>query len=144
MSPVRRARLEEAATLADLWLESRAAAPIPPPVHSERGVREWIGQVLLPSCEVWVSTVAAKPVAMLALDRGWVEQLYVSPSHQRRGHGTRLLEQAQTRDDALALWTFESNVPAQLFYESRGFVRSGPVSDDNEEGAPAILYRWQR
>ena len=144
MNRVRRARREEAAALADLWLQSRAAAPIPAPAHSEREVREWIGQVLLPSHEVWVSTVSATPVAMLALDRGWVEQLYVSPSHQRQGHGTRLLELAQTREDALALWTFESNVPGQLFYESRGFIRSGSGSDDNEEGAPAILYRWKR
>lgn len=144
MSGVRRARPDEAVALAGLWLESRKAAPIPPTVHSDADVCDWIAEVLLRSCEVWVATDDGEPVAMMALSDGWVEQLYVSPSHQGQGHGTRLLERAQYTQDALALWTFESNLPAQRFYEARGFNSSGPASEDNEEHAPALLYRWKR
>jgi len=59
---------------------------------------------------------------MMALEDEWVEQLYIDPEHQRRGHGARLLEVAQATRPALALWTFESNLGAQGFYEAHGFT----------------------
>ncbi len=144
MSDVRRARHGEAAGVAKLYIEGRRAAPIPPMVHPDPDVGAWIAETLMTSCEVWLATNGREPVAVIALSDGWVEQLYVSPSHQGQGHGSRLLELAQSRQNALALWTFVTNLPARRFYEARGFARSGPPSDDNEEHAPALLYRWSR
>lgn len=141
---VRRARMEQAAVIADVWLSARRAGEIPAPAHGDDEVRAWVQDVLLPACEVWVVEQAGVPIAMMALREEWVEQLYVAPAHQRQGHGTRLLDVAKRSRSSLALWTFESNTAAQHFYESRGFVRSGPASADNEEGAPAVCYRWWR
>lgn len=107
-------------------------------------MRAWVSDVLLPSCEVWVATDGDAVVGMMALDGEWVEQLYVSPEHQRRRHGSRLLDRAMSERTSLMLWTFETNVDAQRFYEARGFARTGLPSADNEERAPAIRYRWQR
>lgn len=141
---VRHASEEDAASIAEVWLRSRhAAADIPPPVHSDDEVRAWVSGLLLPTHEVWVATEGAV-VGMLALDHGWIAQLYVSPDHQRRGHGERLLRVAQSEHDELALWTFESNLVARRFYESHGFTQSGAPSSDNEEGVPAVCYRWRR
>lgn len=144
MSEVRRARSSEAAAIAKLYIEARKAAPIPPAIHPDAEVGTWIAETLLTTCEVWVAANGRAPVAMIGLSDGWVEQLYVSPPHQGQGHGSRLLELAQSRQDALKLWTFASNLPVRRFYEERGFTRSGPASDDNEEQAPALLYRWSR
>lgn len=141
---IRRARVDEAAAIAELWLRSRRAANIPPAAHSDDEVRDWVAEVLLPGCEVWVAIEPSELAGMMALDGDWVEQLYISPEHQRRGHGSRLLELAKRQRRSLELWTFVSNVEAQRFYEAHGFARSGPVSADNEEHAPAVRYRWQR
>jgi GNAT superfamily N-acetyltransferase len=141
---VRRARRDEAVAIADVWLRSRRASPIPPPVHTDAEVHDWVAGLLLPSSEVWVATAGSEVVGMMAMESEWVEQLYVAPGHQRRGHGARLLAEVQSVKDSLALWTFESNLGARRFYEAHGFTRSGPPTDDNEERAPAICYRWTR
>lgn len=141
---LRRALPDEASAIADVWLRSRRAAAIPSPAHADDQVRAWIQDVLLPSAEVWVATATGQVVGMLALNDGCVEQLYVAPEWQRQGHGGRLIERAQALRDSLTLWTFESNLQAQRFYEAHGFARTGVVSDRNEERAPAVLYRWRR
>jgi GNAT superfamily N-acetyltransferase len=79
---------------------------------------------------------------MMVLDGEWVAQLYVAPEHVRRGHGSRLIQLAQSTRRELALWTFEANTIARAFYEAHGFRPSGPPSSDNEERAPALCYRW--
>ena len=46
------------------------------------------------------------------------------------------------RPAGLRLWTFESNLGAQRFYERHGFRPIERTAGDNEEGAPDILYVW--
>jgi GNAT superfamily N-acetyltransferase len=140
---VRRADPGDALVISELWLRSRRAADIPPPVHADDEVRAWVRELLLPLCEVWVATADGEVAGMMVLEDDWVEQLYIDPEHQRRGYGSQLLEVAQTTRPALALWTFESNLGAQRFYEAQGFTRSGLPSSDNEEHAAAICYRWR-
>jgi ribosomal protein S18 acetylase RimI-like enzyme len=57
--------------------------------------------------------------------------------------GTALLDHAKARrPDGLALWVFQMNTPAQLFYEAHGFVAVRATDGDNEEGAPDLRYVW--
>jgi putative acetyltransferase len=98
----------------------------------------------MPRCEVWVTTDREELTAMMVLSGAWVEQLYVAPGYLRRGLGSQLLALAKASRDALALWTFQANAPARAFYEAHDFRVSGPASRDNEEGAPALCYRWTR
>jgi GNAT superfamily N-acetyltransferase len=141
---VRRAASDEAMAVATLWLRSRrAAAPaIPPPVHGDDEVKAWFRDVVLPKRDLWVVGPRGDPAAMMVLSRGWVEQLYVAPDRFRQGYGSKLLRFAQTRQDELSLWTFEANTQARAFYERHGFVAVG-VSAVNEEGVPAVRYRWK-
>ncbi len=141
---VRRADPDEALVIAEVLLRSRRASDIPPPAHTDDEVRVWVREVLLPSCEVWVSTADNQVVSMMALHDEWIEQLYTTPEHQRRGHGALMLGVAQATRCSLALWTFEGNVAARRFYEAHGFAQSGPPTSENEEHAPAICYRWRR
>lgn len=103
----------------------------------------WVANFLIPSREVWVAMEGSEVVGMLVLDEDWVDQLYVSPEHQRQGHGARLLAVAQTQRRSLVLWTFESNLGASRFYEAQGFALDGSPSSENEERAPAVCYRWR-
>jgi GNAT superfamily N-acetyltransferase len=144
-TPIRRALPDEDAAVADLWLRSRKAAgpAIPPSVHTDAEVRSWLRDVVLPSQEVWVIGSADAPQAMMVLSGDWIEQLYVAPGHQRRGHGSRLVTFAQSRHAELNLHAFTANHNARAFYEKHGFSPTGPPSSDNEEGAPALCYRWR-
>ena len=93
---------------------------------------------------MWIATEDDQLAGMMAVQGEWIEQLYISPTHLRRGHGTRLLRLAQATRDSLALWTFEANLVARRFHETHGFIQEGAPTSDNEEGAPAVCYRWRR
>jgi 8-oxo-dGTP pyrophosphatase MutT (NUDIX family) len=141
---VRRASDHEGRRVADLWLRSRkASAPqIPLPVHSDTEVVDWFTNVVLRSQEVWVAEAAGAFVAVMVLDREWIEQLYVHPSWTGRGLGSRLVGVAREGRQGLQLWTFEANAGAGRFYERQGFVAVGWTDGDNEEGAPDLRYQW--
>ena len=136
----------DAEPAADLYLSAREAARafIPSLVHSEAEVRRWIAQWVIPSADLWVAESAEDAlVGLLVLAGGWIDQLYVAPWLTGCGIGNELIGLAKReRPDGLRLWTFESNVGAQRFYERHEFTASKRTPGNNEEGAPDILYVW--
>jgi GNAT superfamily N-acetyltransferase len=143
---LRRARRDEAADIASVWLRSRKASvpAIPPPVHPDEEVLVWFRDVVLPDREVWVAEDDDAVVALLVLEGDWLDQLYVDPSWTGRRVGSRLLALAkQQRPEHLQLWTFQSNAGARRFYERHGFLAAEMTDGDNEEGAPDVRYEWR-
>ena len=116
---------------------------IPPPVHTDDGIREWFASVVVPDRDLWIITHDDLPVALLVLDDGWVNQLYVDPQWTGRGLGSVLIGLAKERSPKhLDLWAFQSNIAALRFYERHGFVSIGTTDGENEERAPDVHYRW--
>jgi GNAT superfamily N-acetyltransferase len=148
MTPVtfRRAEAADAAAVAEVWLRSRRAAmpAVPATVHSDDEVRHWFASVVVPTMETWLAEADGLAVAVLVLDGDEVEQLYVDPGWQRRGVGSELVRLAQERrPGGLALWTFQSNLPARRFYERHGFVAVRSTDGaGNEEHEPDVRYVW--
>ncbi|MEG3632612.1 GNAT family N-acetyltransferase [Micromonospora palythoicola] len=143
----RRAAPEDARAVADLLIRSRRAAigAIPAAVHPDDEVREWIRAVVIPEREVWLMEDGdGRPLAVLVLDEGWVDQLYVDPACIGRGLGSQLIEFAKSRRPAgLQLWTFATNIGAQRFYLRHGFrVAETTDGSGNEEKAPDIRFVW--
>ncbi len=69
--------------------------------------------------------------------------LYVEPALIGQGIGGELIALAKReRPTGLRLWTFETNVQAQRFYERHGFSLRDRTAGENEEGAPDVLYVW--
>ncbi len=101
---VRRARAEEHAAVATLWLRARAAAfpAIPPPRHDDAEVGAWMRDRVFAEEEVWVVERGAELIAMMALGETVLTQLYVAPEWTDRGLGTELLARAM-RASALPL-----------------------------------------
>ena len=146
---VRRANVDDAGVVAEVWLRSRHAAlgHIPRAVHSDADVREWISTRVLAENECWVAhTHEGQIVAVLVLDGSWIDQLYVLPEFQRSGVGSTLIDLAKRRSpELLQLWTFETNAPAQLFYERHGFSAVERTDGKrNEEQAPDVRYVFSR
>jgi ribosomal protein S18 acetylase RimI-like enzyme len=132
--------------IADLYLRARHAAvpAIPPLVHDDDDVRRWFADVVLPQREVWVVEDADGAVAaLLVLDGGWLDQLYVDPGRTGQGMGRSLVDEAKRRrPDGLDLWVFQSNRRAIAFYVRHGFHEVGRTEGDNEERAPDVHLRW--
>jgi GNAT superfamily N-acetyltransferase len=147
-SKLRRARPDDAESIADVYLASRRATYDFPLAHSEQQVRRWIADVLLPTEEVWVA-VGPGPerpiVAMMALTSNMLDQLYVTPGWTGRGIGGRLIDLAKSRrPGGLDLYTFQVNRGARRFYEHHGFVEVGRGDGSgNEEGQPDVRYAWR-
>jgi len=97
------------------------------------------------TCEVWGAFDGAAMRGIIAFREGWIDQLYVLPTAQRRGVGKDLLQVAQNAFDRLQLWTFQRNAPARRFYETRGFALVRKTDGaGNEEKEPDALYLWTR
>jgi GNAT superfamily N-acetyltransferase len=144
---IRPAVLPDAEPVAALYQRARKAAAragsIPPPVHSDDEISQWITHVVIPKLEPWVAERSdGTIVGMLVLEDEWIDQLYVEPDLTGQGIGARLLNLAKReRPQGLRLWTFVSNLGAQRFYERHGFAELERTDGShNEEGAPDIQY----
>jgi ribosomal protein S18 acetylase RimI-like enzyme len=142
---LRRATDSDAAAIADVYLAAFKATYDFPLAHTDDETRAWVAGYLLPRTETWVADEADRIVAMMAIEDGSIDQLYVVPDSQGRGIGSRLVELAKTRrPEGLELYTFQVNERARRFYEHHGFLVAflGDGSG-NEEGQPDVLYRWR-
>jgi GNAT superfamily N-acetyltransferase len=143
---IRRAGLNDAPAIADLFLASRhAAMPWLPVLHGRESTVAFFQHVVLARADVWIEVTADGALrGFIAFDGRELEHLYVAPGHQRRGTGARLLSLAQARGGPLELWTFQRNAHAQAFYLRHGFqpVRETDGSH-NEEREPDVRFRWE-
>ena len=141
---LRRATAEDAAAVAEVFLDSFHATYEFPLAHTDDEVRGWIRDRLLPDHEVWVAVDGGALVALLALAPGWLEQLYVAPNRLGEGIGASLMAIAKERQpNGLQLWTFQVNARARRFYESHGFVAVEETADSNQERQPDVRYEWK-
>lgn len=144
---IRPADAGDGPALADLWIRSRMASipAIPAPVHGGEDVRSWFASEVIPRGGTWVMDEGGSLVALLVLERDWIDQLYVDPDCTGTGCGSALLEHAKRLSNGvLDLWTFRSNWRARAFYERHGFVPVGATEGENEERQPDIHFRWSR
>src|SRR5215216_6735406 len=72
---------------------------------------------------VWVVEVDDRPVAFMAMENDFIDQLYIDPEYQRRGIGEALLNFARKQSpDHVWLYTLQININARAFYEKNGFI----------------------
>jgi putative acetyltransferase len=119
------------------------ALPILAGLHTPAEDRWFFRERVFTTCQIWGSFVDRELVGFIAFREKWIDQLYILPMWQGRGIGKALLSTAQSRFDALSLWTFQRNQNARLFYERHGFVAIKETDGClNEEKEPDILYAW--
>ena len=148
---LRRATDADADSIAEVYLRSRKELVVCAPlVQSDQSVREWVRQELIPGGGVTVASVNGVVVGFVAMARGnecsWIEQLYLHPTHTRRGIGTALLDHVKGElPPPIRLYTFQCNDAARQFYEHHGFkALAYSEGSANDENCPDILYEWQR
>jgi GNAT superfamily N-acetyltransferase len=114
-------------------------------LHTPDEDRWFYRERMFPTCQLWGAFDASEMLGVIAFRDGWIDQLYVLPSAQGRGAGSKLLQVAQREFDQLLVWTFQRNMLARRFYEARGFILVKETAGvRNEEKEPDALYRWAR
>ena len=114
-------------------------------LHTPQEDRWFFRERVFTTCQVWGAFDGAAMIGVIAFREGWIDQLYVLPTAQRRGVGSALLQIAQNTFGRLQLWSFQRNGPARRFYEARGFALVRQTDGaGNEEREPDALYLWTR
>ena len=144
---LRKAEASDVDRIAEVLVESRKAfLPFAPSPHTEDEVRHWVRDVLLPDTKTTVAVISGVVVGVVSVlakeGRGWVEQLYIHPTHVGQGIGSRLLAHAlATTPTPIRLYTFQQNVRSRKFYERHGFIAVDFTNGStNEEKCPDVLY----
>jgi len=141
---LRPAEESDAAAVAEVHLSARRAAEMPPPVHPEDDVREWLADRLRSTDTVWVAEVDGVVGGYARFTESWLDDLYVAPGVSGRGIGSALLDLVkQQRPGGFCLWVFEMNTPARDFYARRGLIELERTDGSaNEERAPDLKLAW--
>ena len=141
---VRRATVDDADQVAELYLATRRAAEpaMPPQIHSAASVLAHMTREVADR-EVWVAE-GDEIVGFMTLADAFLDALYVGPDHQGAGIGTALLELAKARrPGGFGLWVFASNGPARGFYHRHGLVELEHTDGSgNEEHSPDVRMAW--
>ena len=94
---------------------------------------------------VWVVEEDDLPVAFIAMENDFVDQLYIHPNYQRQGIVEALLNFAREKSpEHLWLYTLQVNVNARAFYEKNGFVAEKFGMSPPPESEPDVEYHWRK
>ena len=95
--------------------------------------------------KVYVVEKNEYPIAFMAMENDFIDQLYVHPDHWRQGVGEMLLNFAKEKfPEHLWLYTLQVNFNARAFYEKNGFAAERFGFSDPPENEPDVEYHWRR
>ena len=101
--------------------------------------------IILQETDVWVAEADSVVAGFMAIRDDFIDQLFVSPDHQRQGIGADLLAHARSLSpDRLWLHTFQSNINGRTFYEKNGFVATKFDISPAPESEPDVLFEWKK
>jgi chorismate mutase len=142
---LRRAEPEESDAVAALYGRSRAAAAMPPAIHTADEDRSWFAARLREGDhEAWVAEDDSGLLGYALVTPTWLDHLFVEPSRQSAGVGAALLDAVKgIRPAGFCLWVFETNLRARAFYARHGLVELERTDGSgNEEKAPDVRMAW--
>ncbi len=114
----RQATTVESDSVAAIAGKSRAFfLPYQPNLHSFEDDKKYFRKQVILECEVWIVEESQNSVGFCALKVGWVEHLYLLPTHVGKTLGEALLNRAKENHPYLQLWAFQRNSRAISFYE---------------------------
>jgi ribosomal protein S18 acetylase RimI-like enzyme len=131
-----------------LWRISREKSV--PEFQMEKGHffyedRNYFQNFVLRNNQVWVVELENHPVGFMAMNKDFIDQLYIDPDYQRRGIGKALINFAREMSpDHMWLYTLQINVNARAFYEKNGFVAEKFGVSPPPESEPDVEYHWRK
>lgn len=133
--PVDETNLLQAATIHSIsWKESHRAfcAPDFIETHTPDRQREYLRNKMNNGTKLYM-LVEEKPIGVVSVTKGLIEDLYILPDMQNMGHGTKLLRYAVGQcTDTPTLWILENNINAERLYRRIGFKETGRKNATNK------------
>ena len=126
--PVNETNLLQAATIHSIsWKESHRAFCTPDFIETHTPDRQWeyLRNKMNNGTKLYM-LVEEKPIGVVSVTKGLIEDLYILPDMQNMGHGTKLLLYAVGQcTDTPTLWILENNINAERLYRRIGFKETG-------------------
>ena len=133
--PVDETNLLQAATIHSIsWKESHRAFCTPDFIetHTPDRQREYLRNKMNNGTKLYM-LVEEKPIGVVSVTKGLIEDLYILPDMQNMGHGTKLLLYAVGQcTDTPTLWILENNINAERLYRRIGFKETGRKNATNK------------
>ena len=145
---IREYRADDFDAVTILWRISREKSL--PEFQNEKGHlfyedRDYFQTHVLRENQIWVVEVGNRPVAFMAMNQEFVDQLYIHPDYWRQSIGNALLNFAREQSpEHVWLYTLQVNVNARAFYEKNGFVAEKFGVSPPPENEPDVEYHWRR
>jgi putative acetyltransferase len=100
---------------------------------------------LLPKNQVWVAVDEyGHLLGFMAIQKDFIDHLYIHPDHWRKGLGGLFLAHARTLSpQRLWLYTLQCNVNARAFYEKHSFKAVEFGISPAPENEPDVRYVWE-
>ncbi len=128
IQPVTPSNLMQAAAIhAESWQASHREICTPEflALHTPERQARYLASEMEKGARLYLLT-EEKPVGIVSVHDSRIENLYVLPSEQNKGYGTRLLTFAmQQCTDCPTLWILNTNTGAKRLYERHGFQPTG-------------------
>lgn len=125
---INKTNLLQAATIHSIsWKESHRAFCTPDFIEAHTPDRQWnyLNNKMNSGTKVYM-LVEEKPIGIVSVTNSLIEDLYVLPTKQNMGYGTKLLQYAIDQcADTPTLWILENNINAERLYQRMGFMRTG-------------------
>lgn len=115
----------------DIWLSASIEShDFIEPAFWESQV-ESMRNIYLPSSDVYVYEHHGEVVGFYALHNDTLAAIFVSPQHQGKGIGKKLIAHAEKQCGALSLTVYKENERSVRFYLRQGFEPVGEQVDPN-------------
>lgn len=112
--------------------------------HSPSAQADYIRREIADGKQVYM-LVDESPVGIVSVHGGLIENLYVLPSEQRKGYGTKLLRFAiQQCAGTPSLWILDNNEGAYRLYTRHGFKETGSKKRLNDQLSEIELGRCRK
>lgn len=145
---IRKYQAEDFNAVTILWRVSREKSL--PEFQLEKGHffyedRNYFQHYVLKNNQVWVVDWENRPVGFMAMNKDFIDQLYIDPDYQRRGIGKLLIDFAREQSpEHLWLYTLQINFIARTFYENNGFIAERFGVSPPPESEPDVEYHWRK
>lgn len=111
-------------------------------LHTPQHQRDYLQEKLNHGSKIYLLT-EDEPIGLVSITESLIEDLYILPSHQNRGYGSKLLQFAMQQCAAApTLWILENNKNAARLYQRMGFRetgRSNPITESLNEIEMALI-----
>ena len=131
---------------AEIFLSARKTAmPWLKSPHSDDDVRGWFRDHYPHRYRTFVAEVDGETVGFAGVSEGWLDHLYLLPTHWRQGLGQQLFERVTEEEPSgFVFWVFQKNERARRFYESLGCkLIEETDGQGNMELEPDCRYEWR-